>query len=159
MSNSRFDLNQPISQNSLVQQVLDKRNLFNMPNVQYATAAGGAYSSGGVQTTCSLSYTSLFPGSNIYFYADISGRCMWPGYYYTPAALKDGVNVSSWIDFRISGTYGYGGTESASMFYRFANPASGTVISFSVTMQMQAGNPTYPFYHGKSSIVVMEWMP
>ena len=158
MSNPRDFLNNPIASDSLLSSLLGQRNLWNMQNLKWAETKGGTYSSNSVVAVASLSYIPLITGSTIYYAAWINGLTTWQGYVYYPSAYKNGADVSSWTYFRTGGNpySGYNvACSCADMVTSFANPASGTAISFSVNIQ-SSGNPTYPFYNGQTGIVAWE---
>ena len=123
--------------------------------MKWAQTKGGTYGSTSAATVVSLSYTPLFTGSTIYYAAWINGMTSHQGVNYYVNALKNGVDVSSWVYFK-----GHGPPEhylqymaATKMITTFANPASGTAISLSVTV---AAYPDFPFYNGHTGILAWE---
>ena len=156
MSNLREFLNNSVVSPSLLPDILGKKTLWNMENTKWAETKGGTYSSASVVAVVSLSYTPLFTGSTIYYAAWINGVCTLPGYIYYPTAYKNGVDVSSWFYFRVTGDNGYyDGSQGTQMITAFANPAVGTAISFVVNIA-SSGNGSYPYYNGHAGIVAWE---
>ena len=155
MSNPREFLNNSVISPSLLPDILGKKTLWNMENTKWAETKGGAYSSASVVAVVSLSYTPLFTGSTIYYAAWINGVCTMV-YVYQPTAYKNGVDVSSWQKFQVTGDNGYyDGSQGTQMITAFANPAVGTAISFVVNIA-SSGNGSYPYYNGHAGIVAWE---
>ena len=155
MSNPREFLNNSVISPSLLPDILGKKTLWNMENTKWAETKGGTYSSASVVAVVSLSYTPLFTGSTIYYAAWINGACTMV-YNYYPTAHKNGVDVSTWQKFQLTGDGGYNnGSQGTQMITAFANPAVGTAISFVVNIQ-SSGNPSYPYYNGHAGIVAWE---